>query len=956
MFSTENDQAIHGGGGYTQRRLLWENLRLHKHYVRDRPWCILGDFNAALFLHDSSAGNLNVDISMREFKECVEDLEVMDVQHSGLQFTWSQKPKGKEGLLKKIDRVMANLIFNEKFTGSHAIFKPYRISDHAPSVLRIPTVTKPKPKPFKFYNLITSNENFKKLRNDLDQVQTRLDMDPFNVAIRKEEDTVLAAFNEACIMEEKFLKQKAKIDWLREGDSNSAYFHKSVKSRISRSRIDVVATSDGVVYENDKVAEAFVSHYEIFLGQPGSTTGFCDNDLFQNSLEENVALEMTRMVTRQEVKSALFSMGNEKSSGPDGFLAAFFKETWDIVADDFVAAVCEFFTNGKILRELNHTIIALIPKVSSPTCVNDYRPISCCNVIFKCISKIIANRIKESLKVLVSPNQSAFVPGRSIADNILLTQELMHNYHLDRGPPRCAFKVDIQKAYDTVDWGFLKFWFSYSYDWLDYGGNTRVIGKVIPFVSITCLRLCGNLTAYASTRLWNSVSFSTIDMFRMELINLCFADDLFLFAHGDTDSVRVIKEALVEFKEVSGLVSSLPKSKAYFCNVINFTKLAILQILTFEEGCLPVKYLGVPLVTSRLVFRDCKELIEKVQAHVDDWKNKFLSVAGRLQLIRSVLSSMHIYWASMFILPSRVLTDIEHIMRGFLWCHGSMRKGSAKVAWGVVCLPKDEGGLGVRRLDMFNKALMISHIWKLISCKESLWRKVLQIRPLIRQYVWYSIGDGASASLWFDNWCILSPLAKCIPSRDWYRAGLISLSTVSDVIHNGVWNWPLFLSEKYPMLLTLPSPSMHLESDHLEWRNELGVVKPFSVSMVWNHMKAYAGLPNSSHVFSQILLEVSPFAKRKSSRSVIAKLVLAASAYFLWQERNWRLFKNSKRTAKQVIDCIYSSVRLKLLSCRFKKSKHGVSLAQRWSLLDSCFAHYISWDAWVVYFVLLALA
>ncbi|GJV05004.1 hypothetical protein Tco_1338573 [Tanacetum coccineum] len=160
-----------------------------------------------------------------------------------------------------------------------------------------------------------------------------------------------------------------------------------------------------------------------------------------------------------------------------------------------------------------------------------------------------------------------------------------------------------------------------------------------------------------------------------------------------------------------------------------------------------------------------------------------------------------------------------------------------------------------------------------------------------------SIGMGASASLWFDNWCFLSPLAECIPSRDWYRAGLISLSTVSDVIHNGVWNWPLFLSEKYPMLLTLPSPLLHIESDHLEWRNELGVVKPQRLKTQDKSGKlgcvgTTLCLPNSSHVFSQILLEVSPFAKRKSSRSVIAKLVLAASAYFLWQERNWRLFKN----------------------------------------------------------------
>ena len=106
------------------------------------------------------------------------------------------------------------------------------------------------------------------------------------------------------------------------------------------------------------------------------------------------------------MKDALFFMGNDKSPGPDGYTAAFFKEAWDIVADDVTNAVSEFFINGRILKELNHTIIALIPKVRAPTCVIDYRPISCCNVLFKCISKIIANRIKESLKALVSPNQS----------------------------------------------------------------------------------------------------------------------------------------------------------------------------------------------------------------------------------------------------------------------------------------------------------------------------------------------------------------------------------------------------------------------------------------------------------------------------------------------------------------------------------------------------------------------
>ncbi|GKE95027.1 protein LAZ1 [Tanacetum coccineum] len=152
----------------------------------------------------------------------------------------------------------------------------------------------------------------------------------------------------------------------------------------------------------------------------------------------------------------MFDIGDDQAPGPDGFTSALFKKGWSIVGDDVCNAVRDFFTNGKLLKEVNHTFIALISKIPTPSRVTDYRPISCCNVIYKCISKIITNRIIGGINEVVSLNQSAFVPGRQISDNILITQELMHNYHLNRGPPRCAFKVDIQKAYDTVDWRFLK--------------------------------------------------------------------------------------------------------------------------------------------------------------------------------------------------------------------------------------------------------------------------------------------------------------------------------------------------------------------------------------------------------------------------------------------------------------------------------------------------------------------
>lgn len=92
----------------------------------------------------------------------------------------------------------------------------------------------------------------------------------------------------------------------------------------------------------------------------------------------------------------------------------------------------------------------------NPKCITDYRPISCCNVLYNYVSKIIADRIKEGLNIIVNENQSSFVPGRRISDSILLTQELMKNNHIDRGISRCAFKIDIQKVYDNVNWSFLK--------------------------------------------------------------------------------------------------------------------------------------------------------------------------------------------------------------------------------------------------------------------------------------------------------------------------------------------------------------------------------------------------------------------------------------------------------------------------------------------------------------------
>ena len=102
-----------------------------------------------------------------------------------------------------------------------------------------------------------------------------------------------------------------------------------------------------------------------------------------------------------DIKNAIFSLHNNKALGPDGYNAYFFKETWDITGPSVIAAVREFFTSGEILRETNATLIALIPKVPNPSSMGEFRPISCCNTIYKCISKIIAKRIQSTLSYLI---------------------------------------------------------------------------------------------------------------------------------------------------------------------------------------------------------------------------------------------------------------------------------------------------------------------------------------------------------------------------------------------------------------------------------------------------------------------------------------------------------------------------------------------------------------------------
>jgi hypothetical protein len=167
------------------------------------------------------------------------------------------------------------------------------------------------------------------------------------------------------------------------------------------------------------------------------------------------ATELFKPVTLLEIKDILFSFRKERSPGPDGWTADFFTHFFDLVGPDLLLMVEDARIKGKISSSLNSTFLVLIPKEDSPTSFSDFRPISLCNLVYKLISKVIANRIKPILERSLSAEQLGFLKGRRIQDAIGVAHECIHSI-FQKKQKALVMKLDLKKAFDSIDWEFFK--------------------------------------------------------------------------------------------------------------------------------------------------------------------------------------------------------------------------------------------------------------------------------------------------------------------------------------------------------------------------------------------------------------------------------------------------------------------------------------------------------------------
>lgn len=159
----------------------------------------------------------------------------------------------------------------------------------------------------------------------------------------------------------------------------------------------------------------------------------------------------------------------------------------------------------------------------------------------------------------------------------------------------------------------------------------------------------------------------------------------------------------------------------YFGGVSPGIQQQILEFLGIVKGELPIRYLGVPLSTKKLSAVQCQPLLDKMLGRITSWTAKFLSYAGRVQLLKSVLFSIQIFWSQIFLLPKNILLLIERICRTFLWTCGVEVTKKALIAWEKLCIPKAAGGLYLLNISKWNRAALCKMLWNLCKKKDKLW-------------------------------------------------------------------------------------------------------------------------------------------------------------------------------------------------------------------------------------------
>ncbi|KAK4348291.1 hypothetical protein RND71_034630 [Anisodus tanguticus] len=1000
------------------RRALWDSFQ---NYGADPqvPWLVMGDFNTIMNSDERCNMAPITSYDTKDFVNCCNDLGLTDMNSSGCHYTFSCA-----GKFSKLDRALINGPWLQSGWHSHANFRPPgTFSDHSLCLISIFDHNERSNRPFKFFNMWSQHPSFgsivtkawqqnvlgtaqfsfcrkqqrlkhplkqlnlkeyshisarvKRAKNELEiaQIDAMNNPQDSQKLLRVENlrhNSVLLCEAEIC-----FLRQLAKCEHLKNSDRCTKFFHGMVKRNSKRNHIAAITKQDGsLTTSNDQVVTEFLEYYEGLLGTRDPCQPIDMGIIHSgNRLTPEQGEELTRSATDSEIKAAVFDIGDDKAPGPDGFSAGFYKKSWDIIGGDFCDAVKEFFSSGQLLKQINHTIIALVPKSTHSPMVTDFRPISCCNILYKVITKILAARVETVLDSIIDNAQSAFIQGRRMSDNIHLVQELLKGYNHKRVSNRCILKVDLRKAFDSVSWEFLTAIliglnfpehfvaqimecvstpsFSVAINGSIHGHfkgkkGLRQGDPLSPYLFVLCLEYLSRLLNYR-TRIAGFNYHPQCGALR--ITHLAFADDLMLMSRGDAPSVRILMDCLDTFRKCSGLCANSTKSSLFTAGVSNHDLNEIQDLTGFDTGSMPFRYLGIPMAADKLRMIHYEPFVAKIAAYINAWSRVTLSYAGRAELIKSVLQGVESFWLSILPVPITVSDKIVSLCRKFLW-----RSNHPLVSWSQCCLPKSEGGLGFRDMKAWNRALLTKCLWNIHQKNDTLWIKWISQKYLSRDTIWTwkgksndspliqrilnirdqiltSTGTATLAENLLHKWN--DPSASTLDSRCSYDFFRIRVPEV--LWHRDVWNPCIIPKQAFILWLSikkklktkdkLPLQGIDRTCALCNQTDESISHLFFSCShssYIWTGIRKWVGISRAMTSVDSALKYIRKEGRGTGWQAKAKRVALANTIYAIWNERNKTIFEGTRFDKEAVCFKIKTNI-FKILFAR-KSSRVRQSL------------------------------
>eukprot|EP00253_Pinus_taeda_P018950 PITA_18950 len=432
-----------------------------------RSKCIIGgDFNMITTLLEKKGGLRKLNKDSEAFTSFIDNVKLVDILPKSGNFTWNNRRGGERLIASRLDHflISENIILDGITVESDIL--PTRGSDHWPISLTVAVQGTPRNKPFRFEKFWLDHPNFLELvekwwseplegnGSKMFNLQKKLRI--IKEKIKEWNITVFGdVFKEKTQIEEK-LEQIHKDRG--SGHRNEEYVESALDYRSANKILEIKNKEGEPLKNHHEISARLREHFNSIAQEPHLDREEAIKELLKaipKSINSDQKWALCREITLGEVEEAVNSMPNNKAPGPDGFTINFYKACWHIIKQEVWDVVEDSRRSGSILKSINSTFIALIPKEEETNTPEKFIPIALCNFIYKIISKFIANRLRPILPSIISEEQSGYVEGRQILDNILLAQEMIHTLH-SRKEIGMLMQLDLSKAYDKASWRYLE--------------------------------------------------------------------------------------------------------------------------------------------------------------------------------------------------------------------------------------------------------------------------------------------------------------------------------------------------------------------------------------------------------------------------------------------------------------------------------------------------------------------